>query len=50
VETDGQTHVLQESDVLAAGDLRIRVAEISLRRIVLREEAGPGEAVLEVPR
>ncbi|MFN7287379.1 MAG: ankyrin repeat domain-containing protein [Verrucomicrobiota bacterium] len=50
VETDGQTHVLQESDVFAAGDLRIRVAEISLRRIVLREEAGPGEAVLEVPR
>lgn len=50
VETAGQTRVLRESDVFPAGDLRIRVAEISLRRIVLREESGPGEAVLEVPR
>jgi ankyrin repeat protein len=50
VETDGQTRVLRESDVFSAGELRIRVAEISLRRIVLQEESGPGEAVLEVPR
>lgn len=50
VESDGQTRVIQESDVFSAGDLQIRVAEISLRRIVLREEANPGEVVLEVPR
>ena len=50
VEMAGQTRILQESDVFSAGDLQIRVAEISPRRIVLREESGSGETVLEVPR
>jgi ankyrin repeat protein len=50
VQTAGEIRVLREGMVIQAGELQIRVAAISLRRIVLRDEAGSGEAMLAMPR